>query len=55
MPSESRLRGRAALLKERIPKLDVSKGGNFVMRWNDGMKLSELLSYVGMSNYDDRE
>ncbi|MDD3233278.1 MAG: Holliday junction resolvase [Candidatus Methanomethylophilus sp.] len=50
IPSEP-LRGRAGLLQEKIPKLEMTKGGSFVMRWNDGMKLSDLLSYTGLSSY----
>ncbi|MCQ2070544.1 MAG: Holliday junction resolvase [archaeon] len=46
IPSESDLRGKVDELKGRIPQLDVSKSGNFIMRWNDGMKLSELLNIL---------
>ncbi|MCQ2079743.1 MAG: Holliday junction resolvase [archaeon] len=53
IPSECSLKGRAALLKQKIPKLDMSKNGNFIMRWNDGMKLSDFLAYISLSNYDD--
>ncbi len=40
------LNGIAKVLHRRIPKLDVSKSGNFVMRWEKGIPLSELLSYL---------
>ncbi len=53
IPSEYALKGRSELLKKRIPKLDVSKNGNFIMRWNDGMKLSDFLSFIGLSSFDD--
>jgi len=40
------LDGRASILHKRLPKLDRSKNGNFVMRWKDGMPLSDLISYL---------
>ena len=53
IPSENELKGHAALLKRKIPALDISKSGNFIMRWNDGLKLSDFLRYIGMSSFDD--
>ncbi|MCQ2084613.1 MAG: Holliday junction resolvase [archaeon] len=52
IPSDYSLKGHAKLLKEKIPKLDISKNGNFIMRWNDGMKLSDFLAYIGLSTYE---
>jgi Holliday junction resolvase len=40
------LDGRANILYNRLPKLDKSKTGNFVMRWKDGMPLSDFISYL---------
>ncbi len=40
------LDGRANILYKRLPKLDKSKSGNFVMRWKDGMPLSDFVSYL---------
>lgn len=40
------LDGRASILHRRLPKLELSKSGNFVMRWNDGMPLSDFISYL---------
>lgn len=53
IPSDNELKGHAALLKKKIPALDISRNGNFIMRWNDGLKLSDFLKYVGMSSFDD--
>jgi len=53
IPSDERLRGCSELLKKRIPKLEMTPNGNYVMRWNDGMKLSNLISYMGMSEYNE--
>lgn len=52
IPCDSRLRGRSELLKKRVPSFDTTGNGNFVMRWSDGMKLSEFLSYMKMSDFD---
>ena len=40
------LDGRANIIHRRLPKLDKSKSGNFVMRWEQGMPLSEFISYL---------
>lgn len=53
IPSESKLRGRSALLRRRIPEFEVTGNGNFIMRWENGMKLSDLLSYMNMSDFNE--
>lgn len=40
------LEGRASVLHKRLPKLEHSKMGNFIMRWDEGMPLSDLISYL---------
>ena len=50
LPSESKLIGRIQMLRDRIPKVEITKGGNFVLRWSDGMKLSDLLAFVGQAS-----
>ncbi len=40
------LTGKARIIHARIPKIEVSKGGNMIMRWEDGMRLSELIGYL---------
>jgi len=40
------LEGRTNLLYKRLPKLEKSKNGNYVMRWKDGMALSDFISYL---------
>lgn len=42
----SLLEGRAKILHNRLPKLSRSKGGNFIMRWDDGLPLSDFLMYL---------
>jgi hypothetical protein len=41
-----RLEGRAKILHNRLPKLALSKSGNFIMRWEDGLPLSDFLMYL---------
>ena len=40
------LEGRLKLLHRRIPKLESSKNGNYVMRWEKGMPLSDFICYL---------
>lgn len=40
------LEGRAKIINNRIPKLDHSKRGNFIMRWDEGLPLSDFISYL---------
>ncbi len=46
IPTEDELRGRNELLRQRIPKMDVTGNGNYIMRWEEGMKLCDLISYM---------
>lgn len=40
------LEGRSGVLHRRVPKLRKSKSGNFVMKWDEGMPLSDFISYL---------
>ena len=40
------LEGRLNILHRIIPKLDYSRNGNYVLRWRDGLPLSEFLAYL---------
>ena len=40
------LEGIASVVNKRIPKINKSKNGNFVMRWKEGMPLSDFISYL---------
>lgn len=51
IPSDHEYKGRHSTLHRRLPKLEVSNSGNYIMRWEDGMKLSDFLLYTGMSDY----
>jgi len=41
-----KLEGRAKILHNRLPKLSLSKSGNFIMRWGAGMSLSDFIMYL---------
>jgi len=40
------LQGRAKLLHSKIPNIRKTKNGNYFMKWDDGMKLSDFIDYV---------
>lgn len=46
LPLEKELEGRIGVLQKKIPPIELNKNGNYIMRWQDGMKLSTLLSYM---------
>ena len=40
------LEGRLSVVHNRLPKIKKSKNGNFVMKWDEGMPLSDFISYL---------
>ncbi|MCI4345512.1 MAG: Holliday junction resolvase [Thermoplasmata archaeon] len=40
-------RGMLGLLRRRLPAIDTTRSGNAVLRWEEGMALTEFLSCVG--------
>jgi Holliday junction resolvase len=42
----STLQGRLRIVHKRLPQLDRSTNGNYIMRWKKGMALSDFLSYL---------
>jgi len=40
------LQGRLRILHQRLPQLDQSSNGNYIMRWDNGMPLSDFLNYL---------
>ena len=55
IPTDHNYKGRHSVLYRRLPKLDVSSSGNYIMRWEAGMKLSDFLLYTGMSDYSSTD
>ena len=52
IPTEHCFKGKNAILYRRLPKFDTSASGNYIMRWEDGMKLSDFILYTGNSDYN---
>jgi len=48
LPLDRILKGRIGLIQKTIPQIEVNAKGNFIMRWEDGMKLSKFLEYMQM-------
>lgn len=46
MPSDEEIKGRNEHLRRILPKMEVTGKGNYIMRWNEGMKLCDLLTYM---------
>jgi Holliday junction resolvase len=40
------LEGRLSVVHKRLPKLKKTKKGYFIMKWNEGMPLSDFISYL---------
>jgi Holliday junction resolvase len=40
------LEGRSRILHNHLPRLEQSSKGNFIMRWNKGLNLSEFINYL---------
>jgi len=40
------LDGKLGIIQKRLPKIKKSKQGNYIMRWEEGMPLSDFISYV---------
>jgi Holliday junction resolvase len=40
------LQGRIDILHKRLPKIRLSKNGNYIMKWDEGMPLSDFISYL---------
>ena len=48
LPIDQELKGAAGFLQRRIPKLERGPSDNFIMKWEEGMKLSDFLRYINM-------
>lgn len=48
LPVPEDLRGPAGLLQRRIPCMCRGPSGNLIMRWEEGMKLSDFIRYANM-------
>jgi Holliday junction resolvase len=48
--SDGKFHGLQKRVYEQLPKVEPSKEGNFIMRWNEGCKLSKFIEYVAFLN-----
>ena len=46
LPLEGKLNGAMGLLQRHIPEIEMNGNGNYIIRWKDGIKLSELVDYM---------
>ena len=51
IPTDHEYKGRHATLYRRMPKIGTTSEGNYIMRWEEGMKLSDMFLYLSMSDY----
>jgi Holliday junction resolvase len=49
LPLEEDLQGNMGLLQRRVPEIRVNDNGNYIMKWSDGMKLSEFIQYMSFT------
>ncbi|MCL1984593.1 MAG: Holliday junction resolvase [Methanomassiliicoccaceae archaeon] len=47
LPLDRGLKGRMGLVQRTVPVIETNSHGNFIMRWEDGMKLSKFIDYLG--------
>jgi Holliday junction resolvase len=40
------LKGRMGLVQRTIPQIETNSNGNYIMRWENGMKLSKFIDYM---------
>jgi Holliday junction resolvase len=46
IPTEEELKGKNEELRKMIPKMVVTGNGNYIMRWSEGVKLCDLISFM---------
>ena len=46
LPIDEELKGFAGFLQRRIPRIRINENGNYIMKWSDGMKLSDLIDFM---------
>ncbi|MCL2711832.1 MAG: Holliday junction resolvase [Methanomassiliicoccaceae archaeon] len=48
LPTNSSLKGRMSIIQRTIPQIEINNNGNYIMKWENGMKLSKFIEYMGM-------
>ncbi|MCL2607941.1 MAG: Holliday junction resolvase [Methanomassiliicoccaceae archaeon] len=47
LPTDNMLKGKVRLVQRTVPPIGTNSNGNLVMKWDDGMKLSKFIEYLG--------
>ena len=55
LPVDTVFRGRMGQLQRSVPKIEVNGNNNLIMRWSNGMKLSEFIEYMTLEAQDEQE
>ena len=55
IPTDEELRGKNEALRRMIPRMEVTDNGNYIMRWSDGMKLCDLISFMSKEISEENE
>ncbi len=52
LPAEG-LTGRSRLIYDMLPKIPITRSGNFILKWDEGTPLSKFLSYLNYEGDDE--
>ena len=53
LPMDRILMGKMGFIQKTIPLIELNSNGNFIMKWDNGMKLSKFIDYMGMLTQGD--
>jgi len=53
LPVGGMMKGKTESVQRTVPQIEMNSKGNFIMRWNDGMKLSRFLDHIVDLTRDD--
>ncbi len=48
LPMETELKGAMGFIQRRLPQMTRGPSGNLIMKWDEGMKLSDFIKYANM-------
>ena len=46
LPMDCQLKGAMGLLQRHVPEVEMNSNGNYIIRWSDGIKLSDMIDYM---------
>lgn len=50
LPLDVELKGKMGVIQKRLPHIEINGNGNYIMRWENGMKLSKFIEYISMTS-----